>query len=76
MCYREIHCTKHVCGHAHPQSDRKVDCNAANCRYSASHSPVCSPKTCPQTCKQWLKPARTVVTGNSPSRCGHCMSSK
>ncbi|KAF8188045.1 hypothetical protein BJ912DRAFT_851416 [Pholiota molesta] len=72
MCYREVHCTKHACGHEHPQSETRVDCESSDCRYSRVHTAGCPPKTCPETCKQWLKPARTVVTGTSPSRCGHC----
>ncbi|KJA18708.1 hypothetical protein HYPSUDRAFT_190707 [Hypholoma sublateritium FD-334 SS-4] len=74
MCYREVRCARHACGHEHPQSDKKIDCGSPACRYSQAHSPACSPKTCPQTCKQWLKPARNVVVSNSPARCGHCCS--
>ncbi|KAF8963541.1 hypothetical protein BDZ97DRAFT_1602321, partial [Flammula alnicola] len=72
MCFREVHCTRHVCGHDHPQSDSRVDCGSVNCRYSQSHNPRCLPKSCPSTCNQWYGPARTVVTGSSPLRCGHC----
>ncbi|KAF8148457.1 hypothetical protein B0H34DRAFT_737140 [Crassisporium funariophilum] len=74
MCYREVQCTRHACGHDHPQSDCRVDCGSANCRYSLSHNPACPPKNCSYTCKQWLKPARTVVSANSSLHCRYCRS--
>ncbi|KAF8878803.1 hypothetical protein CPB84DRAFT_1688199 [Gymnopilus junonius] len=72
MCFREVQCTRHACGHDHPQSDSRVDCRSANCRYSQFHNPSCSPATCPQTCNQWCVPAKTVVTNVSPSKCSFC----
>ncbi|KDR74834.1 hypothetical protein GALMADRAFT_564531 [Galerina marginata CBS 339.88] len=72
MCFREVHCTRHACGHDHPQSDSRVDCGSATCRYSQSHNPSCSPKTCSYTCVQWLKPARNVVKATSPLQCNFC----
>ncbi|KIM38839.1 hypothetical protein M413DRAFT_58199, partial [Hebeloma cylindrosporum] len=53
MCFREIQCIKHACGHEHPQSDRRVDCNSSRCRYSQLHDASCSPKSCSSTCQQW-----------------------
>ncbi|KAF8809443.1 hypothetical protein BYT27DRAFT_7162813 [Phlegmacium glaucopus] len=74
MCFREVQCTRHACGHSHPRSNSRVDCKSPNCRYSPSHNPTCPPKLCAFTCQQWLRPAKTVVTANSSLRCSHCRS--
>ncbi|KAF9036302.1 hypothetical protein BJ165DRAFT_1354706 [Panaeolus papilionaceus] len=72
MCYREVQCTRHVCGHDHPQTDIRVDCRSPACRYSQLHGTSCQPITCGKTCFQWLKPARNIVAGQSPTPCGYC----
>ncbi|KAF9008318.1 hypothetical protein BDQ17DRAFT_1237091 [Cyathus striatus] len=70
MCYREVQCTRHCCGHDAPKSEQRMDCGSSNCRYSSKHNPGC--QTCPTSCKQWLRPAQTVVTSTSNSPCTHC----
>ncbi|TFK31639.1 hypothetical protein BDQ12DRAFT_618541 [Crucibulum laeve] len=70
MCYREVHCTKHSCGHETPQSERRVDCGSARCRYSEAHDSSC--KTCPSSCKQWLRPPQMIATATSKTPCTHC----
>ncbi|KAF8062508.1 hypothetical protein FPV67DRAFT_275564 [Lyophyllum atratum] len=70
MCYREVHCTRHSCGHETPHGERRMDCGSSRCRYSANHSAHCG--TCTKTCKQWLRPAQTLVTAKAQTPCFHC----
>ncbi|KAF8880776.1 hypothetical protein BD779DRAFT_1411347, partial [Infundibulicybe gibba] len=70
MCYREVHCVKYACGHQTPSTERRVDCNSSQCRYSNAHNSNCH--SCSTTCKQWLRPAQMVITQTSQSSCGHC----
>ncbi|KIL68409.1 hypothetical protein M378DRAFT_71534 [Amanita muscaria Koide BX008] len=51
MCYREVKCVKHSCGHEAPIEDRRVDCGSNRCRYSSSHAASCT--DCSSTCNQW-----------------------
>ncbi|KXN81987.1 hypothetical protein AN958_03334 [Leucoagaricus sp. SymC.cos] len=70
MCYREVKCVKHACGHGTPMSDQRVDCGSARCRYSSSHDASCA--NCTATCVQWLRPAKTIITHQSSSPCSSC----
>ncbi|KAF9463206.1 hypothetical protein BDZ94DRAFT_629302 [Collybia nuda] len=70
MCHREVHYTRHCCGHDNPHFEYRVDCKSAQCRYSASHNIKCT--SCSTTCKQWLRPAQSVVTAKMQALCFHC----
>ncbi|EKM75903.1 hypothetical protein AGABI1DRAFT_45720 [Agaricus bisporus var. burnettii JB137-S8] len=70
MCYRDVACVKHSCGHESPVSDKRVDCGSNKCRYSSRHNPACP--NCTSTCTQWLRPARTTVTSRSDAPCSSC----
>ncbi|KAF8352135.1 hypothetical protein F5887DRAFT_934131 [Amanita rubescens] len=70
MCYREVKCIKHICGHETPTEDRRVDCKSSRCRYSATHTLPCT--RCSATCKQWLRQTRMVVTRTDQRLCYQC----
>ncbi|KAM6501046.1 hypothetical protein JOM56_004060 [Amanita muscaria] len=73
MCYREVKCVKHSCGHEAPIEDRRVDCGSNRCRYSSSHAAPCT--DCSSTCNQWLRPAQMQVVRTDTQSCYHCRTS-
>ncbi|KAH7882869.1 hypothetical protein F5I97DRAFT_143859 [Phlebopus sp. FC_14] len=70
MCYREVQCRRHACGHEEPFGESKIDCQSDRCRYSSAHPRGCA--TCSSTCIQQLGMAQRVVTQRRESFCYHC----
>ena len=55
MCFREVQCTRHACGHDHPQSDSRV-------RFGSRSRPVATTLITFLSASRWTADLRTVGT--------------